>query len=199
MRIMAVTKTVPVERILPILLKTNINLVGESRWQEAKKKLPLLPNTIERHFIGHLQSNKAKDVAAIFDCIETVDSLKLAETINRAAEQLNKTMPIFLQINISRDPAKHGFLPEQIEPAVAAVRRLSHLRLDGFMTITARQDQRQTAAEFAAMKKLQLHFGLAELSMGMSADWKLAEAAGATIVRLGTALFGKRPFQYFPN
>lgn len=192
MRIMAVTKKMPIEHILPVLKKAKISLIGESHWQEAKEKLPLLPSNIEKHFIGHLQSNKAKEVTSIFDCIETVDSLRLAETINKVAGQLNKTMPIFLQINISRDAAKHGFLPEQIETAVTAVRALPHVRLDGFMAITARQDQTQTAADFAAMKKLQEHYGLAELSMGMSDDWKLAADAGATIVRLGTALFGQR-------
>jgi pyridoxal phosphate enzyme (YggS family) len=192
MRIMAVTKTIPVERILPILRERGITLVGESRWQEAKTKLPLLPADVEKHFIGHLQTNKAAEVVQAFDCIETVDSVKLAEAISTAAKHSKKIMSIFLQVNISNDPAKHGFTVTTLDGAVSTVRALSHVRLDGLMTITAKQSKAATRSDFRTMKTLQQQFSLPELSMGMSADWKIAEAEGSTIVRLGTALFGRR-------
>lgn len=192
MRVMAVTKMVSIERILPILQEKNITLIGESRWQEAKLKLPQLPKHIEKHFIGHLQSNKAKEVVAAFDCVETVDSLKLAQALNQAAGQCKKVLAIFVQVNISRDPAKYGFLPEQLDAVVPELRILPHLQLDGLMTITAQQPEALVRADFKAMKQLQEKFQLRELSMGMSSDWEVAAAEGATIVRLGSALFGPR-------
>ncbi|EKD76262.1 MAG: hypothetical protein ACD_43C00171G0001 [uncultured bacterium] len=189
---MAVTKTVSIERILKVLQEQSITLIGESRWQEAKEKIAHLPSGIEKHFIGHLQTNKAAEVVAAFDCIETVDSIKLARVINHAAAALNKTMPIFLQVNISDDQAKYGFVPKELEQVVATVKAMPNIRLDGFMTITAQQDKEITRSDFTCMKILQQKFDLKELSMGMSADWKIAAAEGATIVRLGTALFGAR-------
>lgn len=193
MRIMAVTKNVLLERILTVLQEENINLIGESRWQEAKEKLPRLPTAIEKHFIGHLQTNKVGEVTRAFDCIESVDSVKLAKAVNDAASQAKKTMPIFLQVNISRDPAKHGFMPEGLGQAISLIRALPHVSLDGLMTITARAAAAQVRADFRKMKQLQQQFQLAELSMGMSSDWQIAAEEGATIVRLGSALFGPRP------
>lgn len=192
MRIMAVTKTVPIERILPVLADQHISLIGESRWQEAKDKVLLLPPGIEKHFIGHLQTNKVKDVVAAFDAIETIDSAKLLQTVSTVASEQGKTTLIFLQVNISNDPAKYGFKLEDLEEAVTLARSLPGIGLVGLMTITAKQSPEQTRANFRQMKQLQLQYQLPELSMGMSDDWKIAEEEGATIVRLGTALFGER-------
>lgn len=192
MRIMAVTKTVPLERIVTTLQEKNINLIGESRWQEAKEKLPRLPAGIEKHFIGHLQTNKATEVTSAFDCIESVDSVKLAKAINDAARQTKKIMPIFLQVNVSHDSAKYGFMPAELVEVLPIIQMLPHVRLNGLMTITARAGEDQVRADFRKMKQLQQQFHLAELSMGMSNDWKIAMEEGATIVRLGTALFGSR-------
>lgn len=189
---MAVTKGVPTERILPVLQQRHITLIGESRWQEAQTKLPLLPAGIEKHFIGHLQRNKAAEVVRAFDCIETIDSLPLARAVNQAAIKLNKTMPIFLQANISQDAAKHGFLPNQLATVIEQLEQFQHLELLGLMTITARQSLEQTRTDFRTLKQLQQQCGLPELSMGMSNDWQIAVEEGATIVRLGTALFGAR-------
>ncbi len=191
-RIMAVTKHHSMSQILPIISQKNITLIGESRWQEAKEKLPLFPAGIEKHFIGHLQSNKAKEVVAAFDAVESVDSLKLAEALNQTAQLYGKVLPIFLQVNISNDPAKYGFIPEALPDAVAAIQRMLSLRLVGLMTITAKQSDEDTRQDFKRMKQLQLQFSLPELSMGMSSDWQIAIEEGATIVRLGTALFGER-------
>lgn len=192
MRIMAVTKTVPIEQILPVLAERQITLIGESRWQEAKDKLPRLPVQIEKHFIGHLQSNKVKEVVSAFDAIETIDSDKLLLAVAMEAQKQGKVLPIFLQVNISEDPAKYGFHEQDLAATILKARSLPAVRLVGLMTITAQQSIEQTKQEFRKMKELQLQFGLEELSMGMSNDWEVARDAGATIVRLGTVLFGRR-------
>lgn len=188
--IMAVTKGVSVNKILPILKKESITLIGESRWQEAKEKIHLLPKNIEKHFIGHLQTNKAQEVTEHFDCIESVDSLKLAKAINTAAVKQNKIMPIFLQVNISNDVHKYGISVSEINSVVHSITELNHLKLTGLMTITADdQSSEKTRSDFRSMKQLQQKYALPELSMGMSNDWKIAIEEGATIVRLGRALF----------
>ncbi len=188
--VMAVTKGVSIERIIPVLQKANITLIGESRWQEAKDKLRFLPEHIEKHFIGHLQTNKAKEVVESFDCIESVDGLKLANAINSAAIKQNKIMPIYLQINISADPNKHGILVNDVDATLQHIKLLGHIVVKGLMTITADdQSDEETRADFRRMKQLQLRYGLPELSMGMSNDWQIAVEEGATIVRLGRTLF----------
>ncbi len=185
---MAVTKTIPIEHVLSVLRDRQIDLIGENRWQEAKTKLPLLPAGIEKHFIGHLQTNKVAEVVEAFDCIETVDSLKLANAI----QNTNKPIDVFLQVNVSRDPAKHGFMPNELETAFRQIRTMKNIQVDGLMTITAKQTKDQTRQDFRMMKQLQMKLGLQELSMGMSGDWEMAVEEGATIVRLGSALFGPR-------
>lgn len=188
--ILAVTKGVSIDKIIPVLEKKEITLIGESRWQEAKEKIHLLPKNIEKHFIGHLQTNKAQEVVEHFDCIETVDSVKLAKAINGAAVKKNKIMPIFLQINISNDIHKYGILVSEIDSVVHFITELNHLKLIGLMTITADdQSDEKTRSDFRSMKQLQQKYALPELSMGMSNDWQIAVEEGATIVRLGTCLF----------
>lgn len=189
---MAVTKTVPIERILPVLAEKNITLIGESRWQEAKDKLPFLPVGIEKHFIGHLQTNKVKEVVAAFDAIETMDRDKVLLAVALEAQKQGKVLPIFLQVNVSNDPAKFGFQLAELDTAVSKVSSLPSLQLVGLMTITAQESKTAVRADFKTMKQLQAKFKLPELSMGMSSDWQIAAEEGATIVRLGSALFGKR-------
>lgn len=188
-KVLLVTKNHSVSEILTVLQTYSIFIIGESRWQEAKAKLPLLPSTVEKHFIGHLQRNKATEVVGSFDCIETVDSLTLAKAIELASAAINKTMPVFLQVNISNDPAKYGFSPQELPGVIIACQQYPHIQVTGLMTITAKQPVEQIRQDFHLMKQLQVRFGLAQLSMGMSADWQLAVAEGATIIRLGRALF----------
>lgn len=198
-RIMAVTKTVPAERIIPVLEQYRITLIGESRWQEARTKLPLLPRTIgeqriEKHFVGHLQTNKVKEVVATFDAVESIDSQKLLLAVAHEADRQRRfPFHIFLQVNISRDQDKFGFLPEQVAAAVVQARSLPQLQLDGFMAITARESPEAVRANYKKMKQLQQQYDVRELSIGMSDDWPIAVAEGATIIRLGRALFGVRP------
>lgn len=189
-RIMAVTKGVSIDKVIPVLEKKEITLIGESRWQEAKEKIHLLPKNIEKHFIGHLQTNKVQEVVDHFDCIETVDSVKLAKAINVAAMKQNKVMPVFLQINISNDEHKYGIPVSEIGLVIQYIKELKHLSLIGLMTITADdQSNEKTRSDFRSMKQLQQKYALSELSMGMSKDWQIAIEEGTTIIRLGTCLF----------
>lgn len=199
MRIMAVTKTVSIEQILPVLEKEHITLIGESRWQEAKDKLPHLPEGIEKHFIGHLQTNKAKEVVAAFDAIETIDSNKVLQAVSKHASEQGKTLPIFLQVNVSNDPAKYGYQIGELDEVVVLARSLPGVALIGLMTITAKAEPDAVRQDYKTMKQLQLKYQLPELSMGMSNDWQIAAEEGATIVRLGTALFGERKPAKLPS
>lgn len=191
-RIMAVTKTLSLDRILPVVVENNISLIGESRWQEAKDKLPHLPPSIEKHFIGHLQTNKVKEVVAAFDAIESIDSEKILNAVAREAQQQQKILNIFLQVNVSNDPGKYGFTVEQLSQVVTQARALPGVHLIGLMTITAQESTEAVRQDYRRMKQLQQQFQLPELSMGMSHDWPIAVEEGATIIRLGRALFGDR-------
>lgn len=191
-RIMAVTKDISVNRILPVLTEYHITLIGENRWQEAKEKLPQIPSNIEKHFIGHLQTNKVKEVVAAFDAIESIDSEKLLCDVAQEAKRQHKHLPIFLQVNISGDPKKFGYAANKLADAIRTARTFPSIELVGLVTITAQQSPEETRRDFRQMKILQTQFNLRELSMGMSDDWKIAIEEGATIIRLGRALFGER-------
>lgn len=188
-KLMAVTKGHTVEEIQAILERYPIALIGENRWQEAKNKLNQLPSTIPKHFIGHVQTNKIKEIITNFECIESVDSTRLLEIIDKSVEILHKKYPIFLQVNISNDPGKHGFKIDELDTAVTQCQKMFHVELLGLMTITARQNMEDTRRDFKLMKKLQNKYQLSELSMGMSNDWDIAIEEGATIIRIGKALF----------
>ncbi|MDP3971034.1 MAG: YggS family pyridoxal phosphate-dependent enzyme [bacterium] len=188
-RLMAVVKNRAMTDVKSALNKYGIDLIGESRWQEAKDRIHLYPESIEKHFIGHLQTNKVVDVVAVFDCVETVDSLKLAEKINQAAINANKVISIYIQINISEDNNKYGFTYEESIRIFPELKKLSNITIDGIMTITAQQKIAQTRVHFKQMKELQEKLQVRELSMGMSTDWKVAIEEGATIVRVGRDLF----------
>lgn len=188
-RLMAVTKNHNIQEILLVLQKYNITLIGESRWQEAKEKLEQLPVGIEKHFIGHVQSNKIKEIMVNFDVIESVDSLKLAQSIDRVAKLINKIMVIFLQVNISHDPNKFGFKPEELDKVVVEVHKLNNISVQGLMAITAKQSSEQTRQDFKQLQQLQQFYHFEHLSMGMSDDWQIAVEEGATIIRVGRLLF----------
>ena len=186
---MAVTKGRSLEEIHKVIKEHEIKIVGENRIQEASEKFPHLKG-IEKHFIGHLQTNKAHSAVELCDVIETVDSAKLAIAIDKEAEKLDKTMPIFIQVNISREPQKRGIPEEELDKLIKTVRELHHLELRGLMTIAENtSDSEKIHAQFSRMKKLTQKHNLPELSMGMSEDYKIAIEEGATIVRLGRALF----------
>jgi len=190
---MAVIKNRSLDEILKVIEKHGIEIIGENRIQEARDKFPHLEG-VEKHFIGHLQTNKARDAIQLCDVIETVDSEKLASAINKEAEKLGKCMLVFIQINISREPQKGGILAENLDKLVQTIQSLPHLKLRGLMTIAENtQDQEKLRDQFMHMHKFKEKYDLPELSMGMSQDYKLAIECGATIIGLGRALFDEQP------
>jgi pyridoxal phosphate enzyme (YggS family) len=196
--LLAVTKTYPAAAA-DYAERYGLRAVGENRVQEAVEKQPQCTAKIQWELIGHLQSNKAKLAATHFDRVQSVDSEKLLNQLDAAANALGKTLPILLQINAGRDPAKFGAEIEDAPRLLAAALGKTHLRVDGLMTIAPLADDPAVAAgTFATLRTLRddlaARFGvpLRELSMGMSGDLELAVLAGSTQVRVGSALYGSR-------
>jgi PLP dependent protein len=196
--LLAVTKTHPAEAA-EYVARFGLKAVGENRVQEALDKKLLTRVSLRWELIGHLQSNKAKLVAEHFDRIQSVDSQKLLTLLDRAANERGRTLAILLQINAGRDPAKFGAEIEDTPKLLESALSCKSLRLDGLMTIAPLSDDPAVAQRtFAALRELRDKFApqfgvpLRELSMGMSGDLDAAIAAGSTLVRVGTALFGQR-------
>lgn len=200
-RLMAVTKTVEPNRILEAA-RLGLRLFGENRVQERQAKQAALAG-IEAvwHLIGGLQSNKANRAAEIFDMIESVDSAELAQRLDHAAGRTGRILPVLLQVNIGREPQKHGALPEMAPALAGAIAALPHLRLEGLMAVPpAADDPESSRPWFAALRQLsgQIRARNAspgqswELSMGMSHDFEVAIEEGSTLIRVGSALFGQR-------
>jgi pyridoxal phosphate enzyme (YggS family) len=198
-RLLPVTKTHPVEAAT-FAFEAGFAAVGENRVQEAASKRPLAPSGLRWELIGHLQTNKAKLAAETFDRIQSLDSLELAEKLARRADENGKTLPVLLQANTSRDAAKSGIEDfDTLQKLAAATAALPALRIEGLMTIPALDADRNVARRaFETLRQwrdklaAQLGLPLDELSMGMSSDLEEAIAAGSTLVRVGTALFGER-------
>ncbi|MFA7382186.1 MAG: YggS family pyridoxal phosphate-dependent enzyme [Desulfurivibrionaceae bacterium] len=200
-RLVAVSKRVPVARIAEAVAAGQ-NLFGENYLQEAKEKIALLPPELTWHFIGHLQSNKAGEAADLFAMLETVDSLKLARLLDRQGEAAGRALPVLIQVNVGCEPQKAGVAPEAAEMLLREMAQCQHLQVRGLMTMPPFFDQPEAARpffrqlrllseSFIAKRLLGLH-GPVELSMGMSGDFEVAIEEGATLVRVGTALFGER-------
>ncbi len=201
-QLLAVTKTHPVAAA-EYAARYGLKAVGENRVHEGVEKRAQCAASIRWELIGHLQSNKAKLAAQHFDRVQSVDSVKLINHLDRGAAEAGKVLPILLQINAGRDPAKFGAEIEEAPALLEAALAKPNLRVDGLMTIaplTAVPEEMRAAAQrtFAALRELRdelaTRFGvpLKELSMGMSGDMTDAIAAGSTCVRVGTALFGTR-------
>ena len=196
--LLAVTKTHPIETIKNAQL-LGIRCFGENKVQEAETKAPHISNSSELHFIGHLQSNKVKKAVQLFDVIQTTHSLKLAEKINIQAKKINKTQRIYCQINIGNDPNKTGFFLEGFHKNIHQIINQPNLSLEGIMTILPINiSTQQTKNLYVQTRKItnniEKKYNLdSQISMGMSNDYLLAIECGATIIRIGTKLFGKRP------
>ena len=183
-----------------ILHKFGLNLVGENYVQEGEKKIKELSDLpIEWHFIGRLQTNKVKKAIKIFNLIETLDRIELAQTIQKYAEKLDIVVPVFIEVNIGKEETKAGILPEKLEGFAEEVKAFKKIKVKGLMCLPPyHEDPEKTRPYFAEMRelfdKLKPIFGdeFKELSMGTSGDFKVAIEEGATIVRIGEALFGKR-------
>jgi pyridoxal phosphate enzyme (YggS family) len=190
----AVTKGFPPE-VVRGGAAAGIRHFGENRVQEAQAKLPLLADLSPRptwHMIGHLQTNKVKTALNLFDIIQSVDSLHLAEAINRRVTTSNRA-PVLLETNIAGDPAKYGFSPEELPAQAEAIRRLPGVDVRGLMTVAPMaEDPDELRPVFRRLRQLAQSLDLPELSMGMTDDFEVALEEGATIVRIGRAVFGER-------
>ena len=198
--LLAVSKTHPPETIGEAV---NLGLThfGENKIQEAKAKIPNSPGKARWHFIGHLQSNKCRDAVELFEIIQGVDSLNIAQEINKRAEQAGKTMPILLEINVAGEGSKFGYHPEQMLADLKTINALPRLEIHGLMAIPPYTSVPEKARPyFQKLRELKqqaetvLGAPLPQLSMGMSGDFEVAIEEGATIIRVGTALFGERSY-----
>jgi len=195
---LAVTKTQPPE-IVGEAARLGLTLFGENKVQEAKIKIPLCPGRLSWHMIGHLQSNKARDAVSMFSMIQSVDSLALAEELNKRAELASKTIPILLEANIVGEASKFGYKPDQLLLEFDCLSALPRLEIHGLMTIPPWTPLTERVRPvFRKLRELKneceqrLGAPMSQLSMGMSGDFEVAIEEGATIVRIGTALFGER-------
>lgn len=198
--LVAVSKTVAPERVRAALA-AGLTDLGENRVQEAAGKMPLVPGA-RWHLVGPLQSNKVRRAVELFDVIQSVDSVELAGRLDRVASELRpgRPLPVLLQVNVDDDPHKAGFAPDGLEAALPWLLALPALRVDGLMTIGRLVgDPEEARPTFRRLRELAARLRAArpalgpELSMGMSDDYPVAVEEGATIVRVGRALFGARP------
>lgn len=190
--IVAVSKFQPTEAIAQAIA-AGVTDIGENYVQEARGKFDALPADVRKHFIGHIQTNKAKAIAAAFDMVQSVDRADAASALAKAADALGKRLPVLLQLNIS--PAERFGCPPAEAPHLADVIR-SHASLDlqGIMAIgPITEDRAETARAFELAARTLRGIGAQTLSLGMSDDWPLALQAGSTMIRVGSTIFGPRP------
>lgn len=200
--LLAATKTVSPE-LINFAIENGVDFIGENRVQEMLSKDDDILPSAHRHFIGHLQTNKVKDIICRVEMIESVHSLKLAAEISKQAVKAQKTMDILLEVNIGNEESKSGFLKEETEKAVEEISKMDAVCIKGLMCIPPICENPEKNREyFAQMRKLFIDIGAKKsdnvnmkfLSMGMSADYAEAIEEGANIVRIGTALFGSRNY-----
>lgn len=199
-KLLAVSKTFPPQDVQDAFQNAQQIMFGENRVQELLEKVPALPDSIQWHLIGHLQSNKAAKAAELADWIHSVDSEKLMLKLNAAAESYGKILNILLEINWTGEESKHGVRSEEDAVKLTELAlRCKNLKLQGLMTMAeAGADEKRLRETFSGVRDLrdkleqQFNISLPELSMGMSSDFREAILEGATMVRIGTAIFGRR-------
>ncbi|MGE9267424.1 MAG: YggS family pyridoxal phosphate-dependent enzyme [Verrucomicrobiales bacterium] len=196
--LLAVSKTWPVEAIRPVVEAGQVDL-GESRFQEAEGKIAELPSSLRWHFIGHLQRNKVRKVLPLFPVIHSISSLKLARYTDRIAGELGLRPQVYLEVNIGAEESKSGFFADELRMAMDDLVALPNLKIAGLMCLPPQGEGAETARPwFRQVRELKDELrGLSDLplpglSMGMSGDFEVAVEEGATIVRVGTAIFGQR-------
>jgi PLP dependent protein len=196
--LLAVSKTHPSETIQTAVACGLLHF-GENKIQEAKAKIPLSPSKARWQFIGHLQSNKVRDAVELFEMIQGVDSLSIAKEISKRAEQSAKTMPILLEVNVAGEASKFGYKPELLLAELDELNALPKIEVHGLMAIPPFAPVAERSRPyFQRLRELKMEcekilgVPLPHLSMGMSGDFEIAIEEGATIVRIGTALFGER-------
>ena len=201
-RLVAVSKTVSAESIQEAIA-AGVTILGENYVQEARNKIVRVGKQVEWHFIGHLQSNKARYAVELFSMVQSVDRLSLAEELNQEANKRGKVLPVLIQVNISGEESKSGIDPQETLQLLERIAALQHLAVQGLMTMPPWfEDPEDARPYFSAMRKLREKLSrekipgvaLQELSMGMSGDFEVAIEEGATLVRIGTAIFGPRNY-----
>ncbi len=197
-QLVAISKTHPAEKVREAV-EAGQTLFGESRVQEARLKIPELPSNLRWHFVGHLQKNKIRHALPLFELIHSVDSLALANDINRVAEEEGLHPRVLIEVNVAGEGSKFGFQPEKLRAEMESLLALPRLSILGLMCIPPIADDAEASRKyFVNLRELrdrlqtEFHVDLAQLSMGMTQDYALAVEEGATLVRVGTAIFGER-------
>lgn len=191
-QLIAVSKTQPIS-IIKEAYNTGILDFGENKVQELLEKIDKLPNNIRWHMIGHLQTNKVKDIIDKVYLIHSVDTIKLAKVIDKVAKNKNIKVNILLEINIANEESKYGFKIEEINNAIKEINNLSNINIKGFMCIAPNTtNSENNRIYFKQMKDLADKYNYKILSMGMSNDYKIAIEEKSTYIRIGTKIFGKR-------
>ena len=200
--LIAVSKTKPVS-MLQEVYEENIRDFGENKVQELCEKMEVLPSDIRWHMIGHLQRNKVKYIVGQVALIHSVDSYRLAEEINIQAKKKNVTVPILVEVNIAHEESKFGVKPEETESFIRELALMDNIRVRGLMTVAPNvENGEENRVYFRNMKQLLVditakninNINMDILSMGMTGDYETAVEEGATIVRVGTGIFGKRDY-----
>jgi pyridoxal phosphate enzyme (YggS family) len=196
--LVAISKTHEADKVREAI-DAGQTLFGESRVQEARVKIPELPSSIRWHFVGHLQKNKIRQALPLFELIHSVESLALAQDINRIAEEDGLHPRVLLKVNVAGEGSKFGFRPEQLRAEMESLLALPRLSILGLMTIPPIAEEPESSRKyFVQLRELrdqvqtEFHVDLAQLSMGMTQDFAVAVEEGATLVRVGTAIFGAR-------
>jgi pyridoxal phosphate enzyme (YggS family) len=196
--LVAISKTHEAEKVRAAF-DAGQQLFGESRVQEARAKIPLLPSAARWHFVGRLQKNKIRHALPLFELFHSVDSIELARDMNRIAEEEGLRPRVLLEVNVAGEGSKIGFAPETLRAEMEALLELPRLTIEGLMTIPPFAPEAEASRQyFVALRELRDQFAsnldlkLPQLSMGMSGDFLVAIEEGATLVRVGTAIFGKR-------
>jgi len=196
--LVAITKTHPADKVREAI-EAGHTLFGESRIQEARAKIPELPSNLRWHFVGHLQKNKIRHALPLFEMIHSVDSLALAQDINRIAEEDGMHPRVLLEVNVAGEGSKFGFSPDKLSDQMEELLALPRLSILGLMTIPPLAEEAEASRKYFVQlremrDRLQTEFrvDLAQLSMGMTQDFPIAVEEGATLVRVGTAIFGER-------
>jgi pyridoxal phosphate enzyme (YggS family) len=196
--LVAVSKTHPAEKVR-MAFAAGQTLFGESKVQEARAKIPDLPSAVRWHFIGHLQKNKIRHALPLFELFHGIDSAELARDLDRIADELGMNPRILLEVNVAGEGSKFGFKPDKLREQMETLLSFNRLTIEGLMTIPPFAEEAEASREFFitlrelrdALEK-EFEIKLPHLSMGMTSDYEIAVEEGATLVRLGTAIFGAR-------
>ena len=194
--LVAVSKTWPAD-VVQVAVDVGVTTLGENRVQEGQIKVPVIRGDVTWHLVGHLQRNKARTAVALFDTIQSVDSVRLARELSKNATSADRTVRVLVQVNTSAEATKSGLSPDEAIDVAVEIADMDGLRVDGLMTIaTLTENPSEVRRCFTKLRDLKdqlcAHIEAPHLSMGMTADYEAAIEEGATIVRIGTGIFGRR-------